>query len=53
MKETVKSTATALAIFNVGKTIVTLTFQKEQTVAINHPQLEVYLIGKSFLFVIS
>ena len=52
-KETVKLMATALAIFYVGKTIVTLTFQKEQIVATNHPQLEVYLIRKSFLFVIS
>ena len=52
-KETVKPMAIALAIFDVGKTIANLTFQKEQTVATNHPQLEVYLIRKSFLFVIS
>ena len=37
-KETVKGMVTALAIFNVEKTIVALTFQKEQTVATNHPQ---------------
>ena len=37
-KETVKGMANALAIFYVGKTIVDLTFQKEQTVATNHPQ---------------
>ena len=43
-KETVKRMATALAIFDVGKIIVALTFQKEQTVATNHPQLEVFLI---------
>ena len=43
-KETVNGMATALAIFDVGKIIVALTFQKEQTVATNHPQLEVFLI---------
>ena len=37
-KETVKGMATALAIFDVGKTIVALTFQKEQTVVTNYPQ---------------
>ena len=52
-KEIAKLMATALAISDVGKIIVILTFQKEQTVATNHPQLEVYLIIKSFLFVIS
>ena len=38
IKETVKGMATALAIFDVGKTIVALTFQKEQTVVTNYPQ---------------
>ena len=37
-KETVKGMVTALAIFDVEKTIVALFFQKEQTVATNHPQ---------------
>ena len=37
-KETVWQTATVLAIFDVGKTIVALTFQKEQTVVTNYPQ---------------
>ena len=37
-KETVKGMVTALAIFDVGKTIVALTFQKEQTVVTNYPQ---------------
>ena len=44
IKETVKGMVTALAIFNVGKIIVALTFQMEQTVATNPPQLEVYLM---------
>ena len=44
IKETVKGMATALEIFNAGKIIVALTFQMEQTVATNPPQLEVYLI---------